>query len=426
MARRETVLIAAVFAAAFLENSCSGKDTAVLVTDRPETAIYAQIYNSSQDKYKVNVRFVGKGASDPDMAKSADMVMASGLNNEKTLSRFENLSLLYKNGIKSGAFYPALLEAGRKKNRQLFLPVSFNLLLIVSKNKTGAGSAANHLIEISALNDEGMLFNVYGALGPVRLGFSPLWDKKHDYIMNAAALYSVNFKEADGKDAYSDILDLDISALNKVIGMMKDRIEKSSGGIQAEDDFIFRYFFDPPSGLLIDERILFAAIKSDEYWLSGTDRRDELEFSYLSNNGKIYADDGYTMFAVYKNSGAKKASYDFAIWFFNENTQAALLEKNFTNHLNGTIFGISGGFSALKTVSNYYFPKYYDGLLGRTPPEDAIFCASRLPLKFDELKEDVIIPFILDSIRGSGDKRDLHRRIEQWRNNLNKEFSDGG
>jgi hypothetical protein len=85
--------------------------------------------------------------------------------------------------------------------------------------------------------------------------------------------------------------------------------------------------------------------------------------------------------------------------------------------MNETLFGIGGGFSAMRTVTEHIFPRYYPGLLGHMPPETALSPPNILPHNWMAIKRQVVLPYLHDRIRGeNGDTAaaDLDRRVADW------------
>ncbi|MDR2468117.1 MAG: hypothetical protein LBD22_04060 [Spirochaetaceae bacterium] len=401
-----------VFAVSFLVYACGSRTTIVIWTDKPEFALYAQYYNVQHTEYKAEVHYIESPVTQLDTRKDKpDVIIARYLNNTAAYSRLENLNFLFnRKYINENSFYPVLLESGRKKNTQYFIPVSFNLPLCVFAANSARAETAQ-LLELDTLKKEGLHYNEQSGGGWERLGFSPLWDKTHGFIMLMTRLCAVDFHEAGGtlKLAWNN------DALKTTVHSLREWINDSTGSIQAEDDFIYKYFFNPEYKLLADGRILFAYMRSDDFWMLHDEQNALLDFRWLSRAAMIPVASDTTAFAVYKWARAKKGAADFARWFFNEETQEMLLEKNNTMHMNTAVFGIAGGFSTLHTVTDFFFPKYYKGLMGRTPPAAALTPPAALPENWPELRNAVILPWLLSAVRNTQeDERTLAEQLDEW------------
>jgi hypothetical protein len=386
-------------------------ETAVLWTDRPETALYAQYYNAAQRVYKIEARFIEAPAARlSESREKPDIVIASFLNNAKAMSFFEDLRFLfYKNILSEEAFYPALLEMGRRGKRQLLLPVSFNLPAIVFAPRSGVTPQSPFMIELDELKERALSYNQKDAAGVwTRVGFSPLWDREGEFLFLTARLYGADFTEADGLLRWND------GALEEALGALGAWLRESTGNIQAEDDFIYKYFFDPPAKLLADGRILFAFMESGEYFTRTEGAA--LDLRWLARDGRIPVLEECVSFGVYKNASARRAAADFARWFFSDGAQNTLLEKSRAVHLEDAVFGIAGGFSALRTVTEFVFPRYYKELLGRAPPAASLAPFSTLPDDWNEIKSAVVIPYMRGVLRkeSEGDAS-LGGRFTEWR-----------
>jgi hypothetical protein len=391
--------------------ACGGVETAVLWTDRPETALYAQYYNAAQGVYKIEAHFIEAPAARlAESREKPDIVIASFLNNANAMSYFEDLRFLfYKNILSEEAFYPALLEMGRRGRRQLLLPVSFNLPAVAFAPRSGVQPQSPFVLELDELKAAALAYNQKDAAGVwTRVGFSPLWDRESEFLFLAARLYGADFTEADGALRWND------SALEEALGTLGAWLRESTGNIQAEDDFIYKYFFDPPAKLLADGRILFAFMKSSEYFTQP--ERAALDVRWLAREGRIPVLEESVSFGIHKNAAARRAAVDFARWFFTGEAQDTLLKKSRAVHLDDAVFGIAGGFSALWQVTEFVFPKYYKELLGRAPPAASLAPVSTLPDDWNEIKSAVVIPYMRGVLRKeAGQAASLGSRFAEWR-----------
>jgi hypothetical protein len=130
----------------------------------------------------------------------------------------------------------------------------------------------------------------------------------------------------------------------------------------------------------------------------------------------IPLDEWNVFFGIHKKTRAKKAALAFTEWFFRAETQRMLLETSRKKRLMETSFGIAGGFSAMRTVTEEVFPQFYPGLLGRMPPESSLSPPNILPRNWMKMKEQVVLPYLHERIRHSGQNeiRSLERRISDW------------
>jgi hypothetical protein len=240
-----------------------------------------------------------------------------------------------------------------------------------------------------------------------RMGFSPSWND--DFLFITAALMNTGFREASP-------LAWDTIALEKAILLIQTWTTEANTGIQAEDDFVFKYLYDPPAKLISSGRILFTYMDSVELFTLTEERWSNLDFRWIAEKDSIPVDEGAVFFAIHKMAKAKNAALAFARWFFRADTQRLLLETSKEKRLLETSFGIGGGFSAMRTVTEQVFPLFYPSLLGHMPPESFLSPQAVVPRNWKQIKEKVIIPYLRERVRNSGavDFRALEFRITDW------------
>jgi hypothetical protein len=244
------------------------------------------------------------------------------------------------------------------------------------------------------------------------MGFSPAWDD--EVLLVSAALFGASFQEASP-------LEWDDEALEQAIAYIKSWVEEANTGIQAEEDFTFKYFYDPPPKLAVNERILFFYTSSSDFFTLPQERRSGLDFRWIAGEETIPILEDMVYFGIYRQTRARKAAEAFLRWFFQEDTQRFFLEAARDKRMNETRFGVAGGFSALRTVTEQVFPQFYPGLLGHMPPGSFLSPPNILPQNWMAMKEQVIFPYLHDRLRSNSrsDVRSLDQRLREW-NRLNR------
>jgi hypothetical protein len=174
--------------------------------------------------------------------------------------------------------------------------------------------------------------------------------------------------------------------------------------------------YDPPAKLISSGRILFTCMDSSEIFTLSEERRTNLDFRWIAENDNIPLDEAAVYFGIHKKAKAKNAAYAFARWFFQADTQRLLLETSKSKRLLETSFGIGGGFSAMRNVTEQVFPQFYPSLLGRMPPESFLLAPAVLPHNWMSIKERVILPYLKERVRHTGEEeiRPLERRVADW------------
>ena len=61
-------------------------------------------------------------------------------------------------------------------------------------------------------------------------------------------------------------------------------------------------------------------------------------------------------------------------------------------------FGIAGGFSSLKPITEKVFPQYYPLLLSHLPQNSILKTPLILPANWETLKREIIFPYLLDEM----------------------------
>jgi ABC-type glycerol-3-phosphate transport system substrate-binding protein len=386
---------------------------AVLWTDRPEFALYAGYFNTAQSEFKIETEYLESPTQQlTDTEKYPDIVAGSWLKSASTRSLFKPMDDLFKDGlISQAAFYPHLLDLGNIEGKQYLLPVAFNIPALVFARTENQGLSNPFTIDMLEIKELGEAYNIRRNGTFTRMGFSPAWNDEFLFIM--AALFNTSFRE-------SAPVAWDASALDRTIAFVQVWINEVNNGIQAEDDFTFKYFYDPPTKLALSGRILFTYMNSAEFFTLTEERRNNLDFRWISEQDTIPLIERTVYYGIYRDSKAKKAAHAFTQWFFQEKTQRFLLETARKRRINETHFGIAGGFSAMRTVTEQVFPQFYPGLLGHMPPADFLSPSNILPRNWTALKEKVILPYLHERIRheSKDEVRPLERRISEW-NRLN-------
>jgi hypothetical protein len=383
--------------------------TAILWTDKPEFAIYAEYFNSSQDQYKIEPYYFESPAGKlADTREYPDIVAGSWLKSSAARVYFKPLDYFFKDPlIPPESFYAHLLALGRVEEGQYFFPIAFNLPALVFSRDNSRLLSNPFVIGLEEMKNTGKEYNIETRGAYTRMGFSPSWNRELPFII--ATLFNSSFRE-DSPLAW------DAEALERAIRSIRDWIEEANTGIAAEDEFTFKYFYEPPAKLAVSGRILFTYMDSAEFFTLPGEQRVNLDFRWIAEGDTMPLSEDTTYYGLCKNGRAKKAADAFTQWFFQEETQRLFLEESKKNRINETRFGIGNGFSALRTVTEQIFPLYYPELLGHMPPETFLSPPNILPRNWTALKERVILPYLQARIRSPtpGEGRPLDRLLNDW------------
>jgi hypothetical protein len=343
-----------------------------------------------------------------ETAEAPDIVVGNWLKSMATRNLFTPLNRFFsQDRVSKTAFYPRLLDLGNIENKQYLFPVAFNIPAIVFARANSSLLSNPFTLSFEELKALGTGYNreqngIYS-----RMGFSPAWSD--EFLFVAATLFNASFREADP-------LAWDSQALEAAIAYLRTWTQESNTSIQAEDDFVFKYCYDPPAKLAASGRILCTYMNSMEFFTLPQESRANLDFRWLAEEDTIPLFEKTVYYGIYKKGKAKKAAAAFTEWFFQAETQRVLLEISRNQGLQESLFGISSGFSALRTVTEQIFPQFYPSLLGHTPPDGFLSPPHILPQHWNTLKEQVILPYLRDRIRQTGEAapRSLERRVNEW------------
>lgn len=392
-------------------SSCNmrASNTIILWTDRPEFALYAMFFNASQNSYKVEVRYFEFPAQRlTESNEQPDIVVASWLNSSSIRPLFRDLNDLFRrDGLEHSSFYSRLLSLGNIDNRQYFLPVSFNIPAIIFARDFTQSAPNPFTIDLEEMKQRGKAHNVKNHGSFSQMGFAPSYDD--EFLFVVTSLFGSSFREAS-PIAWENQL------LQQGINWTQNWISEANISIQVEEDFTYKFFYTPPDKLVNTGRILFTYMESARFFILPEERRANLDFRWLAANEMIPLSEGNVFFGIHRRTRALPAARAFAHWFFSAETQRLLLEQAKNFRLNETSFGIAGGFSAMRTVTEQVFPQFYPDLLGRMPPESFLSPPNALPVNWLAIKERVILPYLRERIRHSpnGEARPLERRVSDW------------
>jgi hypothetical protein len=191
--------------------------------------------------------------------------------------------------------------------------------------------------------------------------------------------------------------------LERTAKELRDFIVEFNGSAEKEDIFAFRYLSAPTYKNIETGRLMFGAMDSAAFFLLDPVAKGKLRFRYFGEEGALTAREDIRYLGIMKKAQGRLAAERFILWFFNPENQAAMLERSKILRISESSFGIAGGFSALKDVSGSIFPKYYPELSGLTPPPDAVKPPAIMPLHWERMKEEIVLPWLKEAASGAED-----------------------
>ena len=377
--------------------------------DRPEFALYVEYFNTIQTQYKVSVKYFASPMEEFETSNYVpDLIVGSWLKNADTGTHFRSLDNLFgASKLSRTIFYSNLLAIGRIERNQYLLPVSFNIpALILSRDMEQelSNPFTINFDEIKALSKN---FNIITRGAYTRMGFSPLWNS--NFLFTTATLSGASFREALP-------LAWDSITLDRSMDFIYEWTHEINTSNQAEEDFTFKYFFEPPEKLIQSERILFSYMESRDLFTLSTEAKSNLDFRWIMEQNRVPITEDLVFLGIPKRAKSQQAANAFIQWFFQTESQRLLLEYCRVNRINENVFGISGGFSALSTVTEQIFPRFYPELIGRMPPSEFLMPPNILPGNWAAIKERVVLPYLNDRARSSTMEGiyPLERRLSDW------------
>ncbi|MDR2729502.1 MAG: hypothetical protein LBB81_01220 [Treponema sp.] len=401
--------IAGLFILTMLLVSCGEIKTAQIWTDRPELAVYCEYFNSVQNQYKVSVKYYEFPEAELEKTNNIpDIIAGSWLKNSRTGSLFSSIDDIFgAKKLSRSIFYPRLLAIGRIQRNQYLLPVSFNIPALIFSKDREQDMPNSFTIDFDEIKNMGKDYNVESRGAYTRMGFSPSWD--NNFLFTAAVLSGASFSEASP-------VTWDSAALDNSMGDIYKWTREINSNNQAEEDFIFKYFFEPPEKLIQSNRILFSYMDSRDLFTLSDDNRKNLDFRWIMEQDNVPINEDMVFLGIPKKAKSRKAARAFIQWFFSRETQHLLMEYCRINRINENVFGICGGFSSLSSVTEQIFPLFYPELLGRMPPSENFMPPNVLPANWAAIKEQVVLPYLNDRAHSetADDINPLEKRLSDW------------
>ena len=411
LGRKHLTLVTSLFLLTALFSSCDapGGRIAVIKTNRPEFAAYAELFNMENDKWKVAVVYSENPAEELLLKRvDADIVAGPWIKGEKTRSRLLPLTYLFNEMRLAGSlFYRSLLELGNIRGTQFSLPVSFNLPALIFFRENRSSLSDDTLITLEEIKELSRAFNEGEGDVYTRMAFSPRWNTEFLYI--AAQMMNADFREADTSLSWNE------ENLAGAIAFLRDWETSINTSAEAAEDFKFKYLYVPFERAAAGGRILFSQVYTDELFSGSQNKMRQIDFRWPCHNGMIPLKDEIVYLGIYREARNKAAAEAFVEWFFKEETQQRLLEYSKDVGLLKNTFGVAGGFSALKGVNEMSFPLYYPELLGKMPKEEELKIPEILPNDWETLRQEIILPYLseITAAPAGTDVLALNERLER-------------
>ncbi len=381
--------------------------TVILWTNIPEAAVYVELYNASQTDFRVELVY----AEDPSEYQrlvsdgAPDIVLSENLASNAIIEAFSPLDKLIEKGrINEESLYADLYSLC-KREHTMVLPVSFNIPAIMYRQDSVSRNHSGIKISPEQLKAESAVFNKSGTERFRVTGFAPSWDT--DFLLYNAFAAGSDFSETEeGSLIWND------SKLAESIDFCREWTENINSGYQEEKDFTITYCYDPGYKLLNTGRIGYYYTDLRSFFTIPAEDRSTLEFNWLGSGTGIPVCEDIVYIGIPSRSRKKKTAEEFIVWMMNENTQKMLLESSQFKRSRG--FGICGGLSSVINVNEFIMPTFYKRLIGKIPPQEYLNFPSNLPAEWQDIRSDVIIPWLLDQCSENPETGTLPDMLKTW------------
>ena len=382
-------------------------------TDIAELAAYVEAFNVVSDSTKVELVFRDSQVSALVAADDTvpDLALGRWLNAPTARPHLAPLDGLFRDGtLAPDSFYDPLLALGATdEGRQLALPFSFNLPVVVFRAADQPEELERSVIDVATLRRLGSEFVAGSSAGLTQIGFSPLWNV--EFLLYLAAARGAALRAAaDGE------LEVDAAQLEAVTTVAREWITESHGGPGRDDQFVSSFFHQPLYQLAIEGRIRFYLTDIASYFAIPDDKRQQLDFRWLVVDGVIPVDADVRWLVQPAGSRNGPGVRAFLAWIFDAAVQEELLGEVQFKRLR--VFGHTDGLSALPEVNERVFPRYHEFLLGRVPEAAQLRFLGPMPAEWDLAREEVVAPWLAAAVAGAAQHSSLEQEVAEWRRDL--------
>lgn len=413
--KKFVIFFSLLFSFTVLFTGCTPKENKPVIIWTSNTAFipYVELFNSIQNKTKALVVYK-KNSSEmlpvPSGGQTPDILIDSYLHSDTAGKYFQSLEYLFNNELLNpNIFYQQLLEMGSSNERQYLLPVSFNLPLVLFSSKYKNLVDDDYTLSLDQIQDIAGKFNKENDHGLyTNMGFAPNWAPEFLYLCTKFS--NTNFTTGNTSFVWNK------DGLSAAVSYLRNWTAAQNTSSAAEQDFAFKYLYTTYYQQAIAGHCLFSYTTSDKLFLLPPEDLNKIDYRWIKQDNKIPVEDAVVMMGIYKKSKNKDAAETFLLWFMKEKTQRELMQHTSIMHLDTAKFGIAGGFSGIKSVNEKVLPVYYEALLANVPVADYITGTAHLPLKWETMKNKIILPYLQDALTAENEQsvKPLEQRITEW------------
>ena len=390
------------------------QDRIVIWTSCREFAQYIELFNRQHKDncailvYKENPALSLPPAKDEN---PPDIIVGSWLRTDAPQKSFKSLDYLFDTKkLTSDIFYPQLLEAGKRKKVQYLLPVSFNLPAVIFSTENKELIPESYVLSLEQIRSTASAFNTKNKKDAyTKIGFTPLGNT--DFLYLTAKIKGADFREEKGEITWNG------QAMLNAISFLKDWVNTENTSAQAEEDFTFKYLFMPYYRQVSSGRTWYAYTTSDNLFKILKEQELSVDYRWVVENNSIFIEDSCTLMGIYEDAANQVGATEFISWFFQSENQRKILESKELLNLETDMFGIAGGFSSLRDVTEHILPVFYTQLLTNLPPAQMLTVPNQLPARWESYRTLVVEPYIKDSVtlEEGQPQPDHHDYEKEWR-----------
>lgn len=377
----------------------------VVWSDNPNIIAYVDYYNSLHPNHvgifkyvrDINPELISNTAA-PDVIIARNISYALSMRNMQTLR-----GAVWKN---QNDYYDRLLPIGAVGRKQKFIPLSFNLPILVFLSDTAHNFESAITVTLEEIRNESQKNNeiVDGEIATV--GFSAFWDPSFLYL--GTVIYGADYTESRQNNMIWQ--ESNIFESLRFFRSWDDDNQISDDALQ---QFSERYYNEPIYNRILENKIAF--VYSDLRSFSKIDLRyrNQLDFRIIRASAGIPILDDITLAGIYKKSRNKSDALDFLKVLLNTQTQKEMIQHAIERGVD--LFGIADGLSINVDITERIIPIYAPWLLGHTPSKDQFLTPLPLPKNWLPIRKHVVEPWLSNYLYGI-DQRSLESEIQNWKN----------
>lgn len=397
-----------------LASCAKSKDkTLIIWTNNTEIVSYVELFNATHAKTKAVVVYKKEPARALPPSKdeiTPDLIIGPWLKNSLTRKYFSPVDYLFtEKSIRKNQFYKKLLDYGSINEKQYLLPVSFNLPAMIFSKKYENLVGTDHYLDVNQIKKTATSFNSKNTKDSyTAIGFGPSWNS--EFLYTLTKLNGANYREKGTSFLWNT------ESLAASVSLLRDWTKSSNTDTTTEQNFQFRYLYMPFYRQVTSGRCLYAYTTSDDLFTLTDAQSSSISFRWIMHDNKIPVEDNLLTMGIYSGAEHAELAEEFISWFLKEETQQKLIERTESMKLDTVNFGIAGGFSSIRDVNEKYYPAFYRQLLGNMPSEEYLTLPNILPFRWESLKANVILPYLLDNTNTNSSKNNstLEERITEW------------